>query len=143
MPIKRLSSNRDLDLNPSLDIDNNLLHDLSRRIQTVAIISARLTARPFQPFPPKPEVRPMRKGDLLNQPLMDPHLKHIPRLAPLPAGRLPCGHLQALGRQAHGALDAQVLGLGPLDQLLAYFLERLHFARGQGDADFVDFLSRG
>ena len=73
---------------------------------------------------------------------MDSHLKHIPRLAPLTTGRLACRHLQALGRQAHGALDAQVLGLGALDQLLADLFERLHFARGQSDADFVDFLRR-
>lgn len=73
---------------------------------------------------------------------MDPHLKHIPRLTPLTRRGLPRRHLQTLGRQAHGALDAQVLGLGSLDQLLAYFLQRLHFARRQGDADFVDFLVR-
>ncbi len=72
---------------------------------------------------------------------MNPHLKHIPRLTPLATRRLSRRDLQALRRQAHGTLDAQVLGLGALDQLLADFLEGLHFARGQGDADFVDFLS--
>lgn len=74
---------------------------------------------------------------------MNAHLIRIPRLTPLTARRLPGRDLQALGRQADGALDAEILALGPLDQLLAYFFEALHFARGQGDADFVDFLVRG
>ena len=42
--------------------------------------------------------------------------------------------LEGLGRQADGALGAEVLGLGALDELLADLLERLHLARGQGDA---------
>ena len=28
----------------------------------------------------------------------------------------------------------------PLNQLLAYFLQGLHLAGGEGDSDFVDFL---
>lgn len=71
---------------------------------------------------------------------MDPHLVRIPGLTPLTTRRLPGRDLQALCRQANGALDAQVLGFGALDQFLADFLERLHFARGEGDADLVDFL---
>lgn len=47
-------------------------------------------------------------------------------------------YLEDLGGQAHGALDAQVLGLGALEQLGADLLERLHLARGEGDADLVD-----
>lgn len=74
---------------------------------------------------------------------MNPHLKRIPRLTPLPTRRLPRRDLQALGRQAHGALDAQVLGFGALDQLLADFLEGLHFAGGERDADLVGFLLEG
>ena len=80
------------------------------------------------------------KEPLLDQALMNAHLIRIPRLAPLAAGRLPRRDLQALGRQPDGALDAEVLALGPLDQLLAHLFQALHFARGQGDADFVDFL---
>lgn len=83
------------------------------------------------------------KANSLNQPLVDPHLERVPRLAALPAGRLARRHLKALGRQPHGALDAQVLGLGALEQLSADFLERADFAGGQGDADFVDFLFLG
>lgn len=71
---------------------------------------------------------------------MNPHLKHIPRFTSLTARRLPRRDLQALCRQAHGALDAQILGLGALDQFLADLLKGLQFARSQGDADFVGFL---
>ena len=71
---------------------------------------------------------------------MNAHLIRIPRLTPLTTRRLPRRDLQALGRETNGALDAEVLALGSLDQLLAYFFETLHFAGGQGDADFVDFL---
>lgn len=71
---------------------------------------------------------------------MDPHLERVPRLAALPAGRLARRHLEALGRQPHGALDPQVLRLGALQQLRAHFLQRAHLAGRQGDANFVDFL---
>ena len=72
---------------------------------------------------------------------MNPHLKRIPRLTALTTRRLPGRDLQTLGRQADGALDAEILRLGALDELLAHFLEGLHLARGEGDADFVDFLA--
>lgn len=91
-----------------------------------------------QPHPPLPARSHQRNS--LDQALVDPHLKGIPRLTPLPTRRLPGRDLQDLGRQTHGALDAEVLGLGPLDQLLAHFLQRLHFARRERDADLVDFL---
>jgi hypothetical protein len=71
---------------------------------------------------------------------VDPHLVHIPCLASLAAGGLPRRDLQRLGRQAHGTLDAQVLGFGALEELGAHFLEGLHFATGEGYADLVDFL---
>lgn len=71
---------------------------------------------------------------------MDPHLVRIPRLATFTARRLPRRHLQALGRQADGALDAEVLGLCALDELLADLFERRHFLARQGDADLVDGL---
>ena len=71
---------------------------------------------------------------------MDPHLEHVPRLTALAARGLAGRDLERLGRQAHGALDAQVLGLGALEELGAHLFERGHFARGEGDADFVDFL---
>lgn len=60
---------------------------------------------------------------------MNSHLKHIPRLAPLSTRRLPRSHLETLCRKSDGPLDAQVLGFGTLNQLLADFFERGHFAR--------------
>ena len=69
---------------------------------------------------------------------MDSHLVGIPGLRTLTARSLAGGDLQLLGGQADGALDAQVLALGAVDQLLAHLLERLDVARGQGDADLVD-----
>ena len=74
---------------------------------------------------------------------MDAHLEHVPRLAALAAGGLPRGHLQRLGGQAHGALDAELFALGAVEEFGAHFLEGGDFAGGQGDADFVDFLFGG
>ncbi len=78
----------------------------------------------------------------LNQPLMNPHLKRIPRLTPLTTWRLPRRNFQRFRRQAHGAFDAQILCLGALDQLLTDFFERLHFAGGERDSNLVDFLGK-
>ena len=71
---------------------------------------------------------------------MDPHLKRIPSLTTLTTRRLARSNLQDLGRKSHGSLNAQILALGTLDQLLADLLERLHLAGGEGDANLVDFL---
>lgn len=100
----------DFDLNTRLNIDDDLLDDLGRRIE-------------------------------INQSLVDPHLVHVPGLRTLTARRFACGNLQALGRQTHGALDAELLGLGAVNELLANFLQGCDFARGQGDADLVGFLA--
>jgi hypothetical protein len=105
----RLSRDRNLNLHPRLNVDDNLLHHLRRRIQ-------------------------------INQPLVNPHLKHIPCLAPFTARCLACSDLQSLGRQANGTFDAEVLGLGALEELGADFFQRVDFAAGEGYADFVDFL---
>lgn len=71
---------------------------------------------------------------------MDPHLEHVPRLATLAAGRFAGGHFEGLGGEADRALDAQVLGLGALEELTAHLFQGRNLARGQGYADFVDFL---
>ena len=71
---------------------------------------------------------------------MDAHLICIPGLTPFTTRCLPRGNLQALGWETDGALDAEVLALGTLDELLADLFEALDFARCQGDADLVDFL---
>ena len=73
---------------------------------------------------------------------MNAHLIRIPGLTPLTAGGLPRGDLEALGRETDGALDEEVLALGALDELMADLFQALDFARCQGDADLVDFLSR-
>ena len=72
---------------------------------------------------------------------MDPHLVHVPRLGALAAGCLARRDFESFGRQADRALDAQVLGLGALEELGADFFQGLDLAAGEGDADFVDFLN--
>lgn len=107
IPSPPLSSNSNLNLHTRLNVDNDLLHDLSRRMK-------------------------------IDEALVDAHLKGIPGLGALTARRLAGGDLEVLGGQAHGALDAQVLVLGAVDELLADFLEGLDVARGEGYADLVD-----
>jgi hypothetical protein len=70
--------------------------------------------------------------------LVDAHLKGVPGLGTLTVGGLTGGDLEALGGKADGALDAELLVLGAVDELLADLLERLDVARGEGDADLVD-----
>jgi hypothetical protein len=67
-----------------------------------------------------------------------PHLVSVPGLGALTARGLAGGDLEVLGGHADGALDAQVLGLGAVDELLANLLEGRDLAGGQGDADLVD-----
>ncbi len=62
-----LRSNSNLHLDPSLNIDDNLLDHLRRRVQ-------------------------------INQPLVNPHLVHIPRLAALSTWCLSRRDLEGLGR---------------------------------------------
>ena len=80
---------------------------------------------------------------VLDQPLVDPHLEQIPRLAPLTTGCLPRADLQRLRRKTHRTFDRQILGLGTLDQFRADLLKRCDFARGEGDANLMDFLRDG
>lgn len=71
---------------------------------------------------------------------MDAHLVHVPGLGTLTVGGLAGGDLEGLGGEADGALDAEVLGLGALEELGGHLLEGLDLARGQGDPDLVDLL---
>ena len=80
------------------------------------------------------------RNNILNQTLVDPHLVGIPSLGTLTVGGLSGGDLQGLGGEADGALDAEVLGLGALEELVADLLEGLDLAGGEGDADLVDLL---
>ncbi len=81
-----------------------------------------------------------KNSGLLYQPLVYPHLVGIPCLGSLTARRFARCHLELLGWQTDRAFDAQVLGLGSVDQLLAHLLQRLHLAARQGDADLVNLL---
>ena len=65
----------------------------------------------------------IRPFNLLNQSLVDSHLKSIPSLGSFTARGLSGGDLESLGGETDGAFDAEVLGLGALDELLADFLE--------------------
>ena len=73
---------------------------------------------------------------------MDAHLVAVPGLGTLTARGLAGGDLEGLGGQADGALDAQVLALGALDDLGADLLEDVDLAGGQGDTDLVGLLLR-
>jgi len=50
------------------------------------------------------------------------------------------GDLESLGGETDGTLDAELLGLGTLNELLADLLEGLDLSAGEGDADLVGFL---
>jgi len=107
----RLCSNGDLDLDTSLNIDNDLLDNLSWRIETIVLVSFYSSYTLFWLI----EYPTGHGVNLLNQALVNAHLKHIPSLGTLSVGGLPCGDLQVLGWQTDGALNAQVLGLCPVN----------------------------
>jgi hypothetical protein len=69
---------------------------------------------------------------------VDAHLVGVPGLGTLTVRGLTGGDLEDLGGETDGALDAELLVLGTVDELLADLLERLHVAGGEGDADLVD-----
>lgn len=71
---------------------------------------------------------------------MDSHLKCIPSLGTFTAGRLSGGDLKGLSRETNGTLDAEVLGLGALNELLAHLLKRGDLSTSEGNADLMSFL---
>jgi hypothetical protein len=77
---------------------------------------------------------------LLNQTLVNSHLECIPGLGTFTTGRLSGGDLQGFSWETDGTLDAEVLGLCALDELLADFLEGGDLSAGESDADLVGFL---
>lgn len=79
-------------------------------------------------MPGSPPKSLVHRADLLDQTLVNAHLIRIPSLTPLTARGLPRGDLQTLGREADGALDAEVLALGALDELLAHLFQALDLA---------------
>ena len=123
------SGNCNLDLNASLDVDDDLLHNFGRGVQTVVPLALNPFVRTFG-----------RKGNLLNQTLMNSHLKHIPSLRSFTTGCFTGSNLKNLGREADRAFNTQILNLSPFNEFGAHFLKRFDFARGKSDADFVDFL---
>jgi hypothetical protein len=54
---------------------------------------------------------------VLDQTLVDSHLVAVPGLGTFTTRGLAGGDLQDLGGEADGALDAEVLGLGALDEV--------------------------
>lgn len=54
---------------------------------------------------------------LLNQTLMDSHLEAIPGLRTFTTGGFTGGNFEDAGGETDGALDAEALGLGTLDQV--------------------------
>lgn len=78
--------------------------------------------------------------NILDETLVDAHLEAVPGLGTLTARGLAGGDLEGLGGKADGALDAEVLVLGTLDDLGGNALEDLDLAGGEGDADLVALL---
>lgn len=74
------------------------------------------------------------EGDVLDETLVEAHLVGVPGLGTLTARGLTGGDLQVLGGEADGALDAQVLGLGALEELSADLLDGGTLAGSEGDA---------
>ena len=62
------------------------------------------------------QIRAEQKN-VLDEALMDAHLEAVPSLRTLTTGGLAGGDLQDLGGKTDGALDAERLGLGALDEV--------------------------
>lgn len=71
---------------------------------------------------------------------MDSHLKRIPSLRTFTTGCLSSGDLEGFGRETDGTLDAEVLGLSTVDELLAYLLKRGDLSASESDTDLMSFL---
>lgn len=128
LPKLHLSSNRNLDFDTSLNVDDDLLDDLGRGIETIISLAKFLQY--------------VRSNHLLNQTLVDSHLESIPGLGSFTAGSFSGSDLESRGWEADRTLNTEILGLGTLDEFLADLLEGLDLSAGQGDSDFVGFLSQ-
>ena len=122
-----LCGNGNLNLDTGLDVDDDLLDDLSWCVQVdeTLVDSAILVSISFLP-------------SSAVYGIFSPHLEHVPSLGTLTARSLTGGDLEVLGWHADWALDAQLLALSTLDELAADLLEGLDLAAGEGDADLVD-----
>ena len=74
---------------------------------------------------------------------MNSHLESIPSLRSFTTRGLAGSDLESLGWETNRALDAEILGLGTFNELLADLLESSDLAAGQGDTDLVSFLRGG
>ena len=129
---KSLSGNGDLNLNTSLDVDDDLLDGLGGGKQAISS---------QQPRPRNPTSRKEKgKENILYQTLVDAHLVLVPGLGTLTVGGLTGGDVQGLGGQTDGTLDLQGLGASTVDKLRADLLEGGDLARGKSDTDLVDLL---
>jgi hypothetical protein len=68
-------------------------------------------------------------GVQVDEALVDAHLVGVPGLGTLTARGLAGGDLEVLGGQTDGALDAEILALGTVNELGADLLEALYSVR--------------
>lgn len=126
---RHLGGNGNLNLNTSLDVDDDLLDDLGGGEE----------ARKKHQQP----VHQTKPDNSLDKTLVHAHLVLVPGLGTLTARSLAGDDVQGLGGQTDGALDLEGLGHGAVLELLAHLLEGGDLAGGQGDADLVDLLFVG
>lgn len=116
----RLSSSRnsDLDLNTSLDVDNDLLDDLGRCIEIdQSLVDSHLVHIPGLRTL---TTRGLSRRNLQQATISLPASMLIPYISP--------PYLENLGRQSHWSLDTQLLALSTLQQFRADLLQRLDLA---------------
>ncbi len=71
---------------------------------------------------------------------MNSHLKCVPSLRTFTTGRLSGGDLEGFGWETNRSLNAEVFGLGTLDELLAHLFKRGDLPASESDADLMSFL---
>lgn len=122
-----LGGNGNLNLNTSLDVDDDLLDGLGGGKQATTVRNNTLSCTG-------------EYGNVLYETLVDAHLVLVPGLRTLTVGGLTSGDLKALGGQTDGTLDLEGLGAGTVNELRAHLLEGGDLARREGDTDLVDLL---
>lgn len=86
----------------------------------------------------------LRRREEINGSLVDAHLVSVPGLGTLTVGGLTGGDLKNLGRQSHGSLGLQRVGLGSVDNVGRHTLQLLELGGGHSDADLEElFLGLG
>lgn len=77
----------------------------------------------------------------VDETLVDLELVPVPSLGTLTTGSLTGGDLENLGGETDGALDAKLLLLSTVDEVVRELLEVLNGGASQGDPDLVDLGS--